>query len=76
MARGSVFMTPMAQAIRLPQSVRFSRSITCVDIERRGCSLLITPSGRNWAAWFEADGVSRDFMQDRAQPEAQERAAL
>jgi len=76
MERGSVFMTNKTQAVRLPKSVRFPEGITSVDILRRGRAWVITPSEQSWAAWFEGDSVSRDFMEDRAQPEAQERATL
>lgn len=76
MDRGSVFMTNKTQAVRLPKSVRFPEGITSVDIQRRGRTLVIAPSEQSWAAWFEGDNVSLDFMEDRAQPEAQERAAL
>ena len=76
MERGSVFMTNKTQAVRLPKSVRFPEGVTSVDIQRRGRTWVLTPSEQSWAAWFEGDGVSPDFMDDRAQPEMQERAAL
>jgi len=76
MERGSVFMTNKTQAVRLPKSVRFPEGVTSVDIQRRGRTWVLTPSEQSWAAWFEGDGVSTDFMDDRAQPEMQERVAL
>ena len=76
MERGSVFMTNKTQAVRLPKSVRFPEGVTSVDIQRRGRTWVLTPSEQSWAAWFEGDGVSPDFLDDRAQPEMQERAAL
>ena len=76
MERGSVFMTNKTQAVRLPKSVRFPEGVTSVDIQRRGRTWVIIPSEQSWAAWFEGDGVSGDFMEDRGQPEMQERAAL
>jgi len=76
MERGSVFMTNKTQAVRVPKSVRFPEGVTSVDIQRRGRAWVMTPSGQSWAAWFEGDNVSCDFMQERAQPDAQERAAL
>jgi virulence-associated protein VagC len=69
-------MTNTTQDICLPCSVRFPDGVTAVDIRRHGRSLILAPSRQGWAAWFEDDGVSRDVMEDRAQPEARDRAAL
>lgn len=76
MERGSVFMTNRTQAVRIPKSVRFPEGVTSVDIQRRGRTWVITPSEQSWAAWFDGEGVSGDFMEEREQPAAQERAAL
>jgi antitoxin VapB len=76
MERGSVFMTNKTQAVRFPKSVRLPDGVTSVDIQRRGRSWVITPSEQSWAAWFESEGVSRDFMEEREQPADQERAAI
>ena len=76
MERGSVFMTNKTQAVRMPRAVRFPEGVTSVDIQRRGRSWIITPSEQGWAAWFDGEGVSGDFMEEREQPAAQERAAL
>ena len=76
MERGSVFMTNKTQAVRFPKSVRLPDGVTNVDIQRRGQSWVITPSEQSWAAWFNDEGVSDDFMMDREQPAAQERTAL
>ena len=74
--RGSVFMTKKTQAVRFPKSVRLPDGVTSVDIERRGCSWIVTPSEQSWAAWFEREGASYDLMEERKQPVVQERAAL
>jgi antitoxin VapB len=76
MERGSVFMTNKTQAVRFPKSVRLPEGVTSVDIVRRGRSWIITPSAQSWAEWFEGDGVSDDFMEDRDQPSRQDRAEL
>ena len=76
MERGSVFMTNKTQAVRLPKSVRFPEGVTNVDIQRRGRTWVITPSEQSWAAWFDGEGASDDFMSDREQPGDQERASL
>lgn len=76
MERGSVLMTNKTQAVRFPKSVRLPDGVTSVDIQRRGRSWVITPSEQSWAAWFDGEGVSSDFMTDREQPADQERAEL
>ena len=76
MERGSVFMTNKTQAVRFPKSVRLPEGVTSVDIQRRGRVWTITPSEQSWAAWFEGDGVSLDFMDAREQPADQARDAL
>jgi antitoxin VapB len=76
MERGSVFMTNKTQAVRFPKSLRLPESVTSVDIERRGFSWIITPSEHGWAAWFDGEGASCDFMEEREQPADQDRAAL
>lgn len=76
MERGSVFMTNKTQAVRLPKSVRLPEGVTTVDILRRGRTWVIIPSEQSWAEWFESESVSDDFMEDRGQPDLQERAAL
>lgn len=76
MERGSVFMTNRTQAVRFPKSVRLPDGVTSVDIQRRGHSWVITPSEQSWAAWFEGEAVSSDFLVGRDQPSDQEREAL
>jgi antitoxin VapB len=62
MERGSVFMTNGTQGVRFPKSMRLPDGVTNVDIQRSGSSWIITPSEHSWAAWFEGEGVSSDFM--------------
>jgi antitoxin VapB len=76
MERGSVFMTNKTQAVRLPKSVRLPEGVTTVDILRRGRAWVLVPSQQSWAEWFESERASDDFMLDREQPDAQERASL
>lgn len=76
MERGSVFMTNKTQAVRFPKSVRLPDGVTSVDIQRRGRVWTITPSEQSWAAWFEGEGVSPDFMDAREQPADQARDAF
>ena len=76
MEKASVFKTNKTQAIRLPKSVALPDSVKQVDIVVLGRSRLITPSGESWDEWFAGDGVSDDFMNERDQPEEQERYAF
>lgn len=76
MERGSVFMTNKTQAVRFPKSVRLPEGVTTVDILRRGRAWVLVPSQQSWAEWFESERASDDFMLDREQPDAQERASL
>ena len=76
MERGSVFMTNKTQAVRLPKSVRLPEGVTTVDILRRGRAWVLVPSEQSWAEWFEGERASDDFMLDREQPDAQDRASL
>lgn len=68
-----VFMSNRNQAVRLPKAVAFPESIKEVEIVAIGNQRIITPAGKSWDSWFEGPDVSEDFMQDREQPEDQER---
>ncbi len=58
------------QIICLPDSVRLPAGTRLVDITRQGRALRLVPSQDSWAEWFEAAGVSADFMARREQPAA------
>ena len=74
--RISVFMTKLAQTIRLPNLMRRLDGVTSVDIVRRSRAWIIVPSSESCAKWFEGETASDDFMAERDQPEAQERAGF
>jgi len=76
MARSSVFMNNKSQAVRLPKPVALPESVKKVDIVKVGRARVITPAGESWDVWFDRDGVSRDFMPEREQPDDQEREPL
>ena len=73
MERASVFKTNKSQAVRLPKSVVLPDNVKKVDIVVLGRSRLITPAGEAWDSWFEGEGVTDDFMDEREQPDEQER---
>ena len=71
-----VFKSNKTQAVRLPKAVAFDDSISEVEIIVVGNTRIISPSGRSWDLWFDAPGVSDDFMAEREQTADQEREIL
>jgi len=71
-----VFKSNQSQAIRLPKPVALPEDIKEVEIVSIGNTRLITPAGQSWDSWFNAPGVSEDFMNEREQPEDQHRETL
>ncbi len=76
MQQASVFKSNKSQAIRLPKPVALPEHVKRVDIIQLGRARLITPAGDAWESWFDGKGVSDDFMNDREQPDEQEREAF
>lgn len=73
MERATVFKNNKSQAIRLPKPVALPDSVKQVDIVVLGRSRLITPAGESWDTWFDGESVTDDFMNEREQPQEQER---
>jgi antitoxin VapB len=74
MARSTIFTINSSQAVRLPKSVAFPRTVRQVDVLKVGHSRIIVPHGRRWDDLFmNGPRASQDFMIERAQPGAQER---
>jgi len=76
MEQASVFKSNKSQAVRLPKPVALPEGVKKVDIIPLGSARLITPAGSAWDSWFDAQGVSDDFMQARNQPIAQVRGGF
>lgn len=76
MESASVFKSNKSQAVRLPKAVALPDSVKKVDIIALGRARLIVPAGEAWDSWFEGAGVSEDFMNERGQPEEQERESF
>ena len=74
--RTRVFKSNRSQAVRLPKAIAFPESIKDVEITAIGNKRIIAPVGQSWDDWFDAPGVSSDFMTDREQPEDQVRETL
>lgn len=73
MEQASVFKTNKSQAVRLPKPVALPDDVKKVDIIVLGRARLIAPAGEAWDSWFDSDGVTNDFMNEREQPKEQER---
>ncbi len=71
-----MFKSNKTQAVRLPKAVAFNESVTEVEIITVGTSRIISPAGESWDLWFDAPGVSDDFMEEREQGAVQERETL
>lgn len=73
MERVKVFKNNKSQAVRLPKPVSLPDTVKEVDIVRLGRSRLITPAGEAWDSWFDGEGVTDDFMNERDQAGEQKR---
>ncbi|MBT3256654.1 MAG: antitoxin [Deltaproteobacteria bacterium] len=71
-----LFKNNRSQAVRLPKQVAFPESVKDVEITAIGSKRIIAPAGQSWDDWFDAPGVSSDFMTKRKQPEDQIRETL
>lgn len=71
-----IFRSNRSQAVRLPKEVAFPESVKDVEITTFGNKRVIEPVGQSWDDWFEAPGVSSDFMMERKQPEDQRRETM
>jgi len=74
--RTKIFKSNKSQAVRLAKAIAFPESIKDVEITAIGNKRIITPAGQSWDDWFEALGVSSDFMNERKQPKDQIRETL
>ena len=73
--RTKVFLNNRTQAVRLPTAVALPGGVTEVEITAVGDARLIVPVRDGWGEWWD-DGAraTPDFMTEREEPEAQERA--
>jgi antitoxin VapB len=72
-AKTKIFKSNRSQAVRLPKEVAFPESVKDVEIVAIGKKRIISPAGQFWDDWFDAPGVSDDFMAARQQPDDQRR---
>jgi antitoxin VapB len=71
-----IFKSNRSQAVRLPMEVAFPESVRDVEITAVGNKRTIVPADQSWDEWFNATGVSSDFMTERKQPKDQRRETL
>ena len=71
-----IFKSNRSQAVRLPKEIAFPESVKNVEITAIGNKRIIASAGQSWDDWFDAPGVSSDFMTDRKQPKDQLRKTL
>lgn len=76
MATGTIFNNNRTQAVRLPAEVRFPDNVKKVEVVALGRTRLLMPAGESWNTWFDGEGVSPDFMNERDQPAEQQRESF
>lgn len=75
--RASIFRNGVNQAVRLPQSLRFSDEVREVQVVRQGRGLVITPVRPSWSTFFNSKvKVPDDFLAPREDDPPQERQPL
>ncbi len=75
MDTAKIFQNGKSQAIRLPKEYRFQGST--VYVKRIGNAVVLIPEQDSWQTLIESlDKFSNDFMNERQQPPAQDRAEL
>lgn len=76
MTTARIFKSNKSQAVRLPKPVALPESVEEVEIIPIGRARLLVPVEDSWDTWFDGEGVTDDFMEDRDQPADQERESL
>ncbi|MEM8612007.1 MAG: type II toxin-antitoxin system VapB family antitoxin [Cyanobacteria bacterium P01_H01_bin.105] len=75
MNTAKLFQNGQSQAVRLPKSFRFEGDQ--VYIKRVGDAVILLPYNNPWQLLIDSvDQFSDDFMEERKQPEYQEREDL
>lgn len=75
MQTAKLFQNGMSQAVRLPKEFRFTGD--SVFIRRIGDAVILLPQNYGWDCMFDAlKQFSPDFMDDRNQPETEQREEL
>ncbi len=71
---GSVFKNNRTQAVRLPVEARFPENVKKVNVRVVGTDRILSPVEKTWDSFFQdPEGVTDDFMNERASQEQSER---
>jgi antitoxin VapB len=74
---GTVFVNNRTQAVRLPVDSRFPENVKKVVIRIIGKDRVLSPVENTWDSFFlSKDGVSDDFMTERALQKQSERESF
>jgi len=74
---GTVFVNNRTQAVRLPVDSRFPENVKKVVVRTIGKDRVLSPVENTWDSFFLSDnGVTDDFMQERASQEQPERESF
>ena len=75
---GSVFENNGTQAIRLPEDTHFPKDVKKVSVRVIGNIRIIEPINSTWGSFFHPvdEGVTDDFITERASQEQQERESF
>lgn len=74
---GTVFVNNRTQAVRLPVGSRFPENVKKVTVRIIGKDRVLSPLDSTWDSFFFSDdGVTDDFMQERASQEQPERESF
>lgn len=77
MSTGSVFVNNRTQAVRLPADTRFPDDVKQVFVRVVGKDRILSPLDSAWDSFFcSSDGVSDDFMEERASQDETERESF
>ncbi len=74
---GTVFINNRTQAVRLPVDSRFPDDVKKVVVRTVGKDRVLSPVANTWDSFFLSDdGVTDDFMKERASQDQSEREAF
>lgn len=77
MSKGSVFVNNRTQAVRLPADTRFPDGVKQVNVRVVGKDRILSPVDNTWDSFFlSEEGVTDDFIEERATQEQKEREAF
>ncbi|MFH6973596.1 type II toxin-antitoxin system VapB family antitoxin [Neisseria sp. 23W00296] len=75
MTRVSLSFAADGQSVRLPEQAQFGSHVKTVSVRVVGNERIISPAAQTWDSFFNAAGVSEDFMAERetaVQPEREQ----